>query len=275
MFGPFAFEKLANVQSKTIYGGMENSSAIFYYEDSPEAGRADEELMAHEIAHQWFGDAAGEKTWANLWLSEGFATYMTNCYLEHKYGTDTLKKREAADRRTTIGFESRHLTPVVDTTVKSDFKRLLNANSYQKGGWALHMLRRKLGDTLFWKGIRAYYAKYGGHNANTTDFERAMEQASGQDLHQFFKQWLYTTGHPDIKVTWSYNADEKAAHIAFTQKQTTLFDFPLEYSIDGKLYKINITQKETSVSLSTAAKPVNIVMDPDVNLLAGFEVNAQ
>jgi len=274
-FGPYAFEKLANVQSKTIYGGMENSSAIFYYEDSPEAGRADEELMAHEIAHQWFGDAAGEKTWANLWLSEGFATYMTNCYLEHKYGPDTLKKREAADRRTAIGFESRHLTPVVDTTVKTNFKRLLNANSYQKGGWALHMLRRKLGDTLFWKGIRAYYAKYDGHNANTADFERVMEQASGQNLQQFFKQWLYTTGHPDIKVTWSYNADEKAVHIAFTQKQTTLFDFPMEYSIDGKLYKINIAQKETSVSIPTATKPVSVVMDPDVNVLAVFEVAEQ
>ena len=274
-FGPFAFEKLANVQSKTIYGGMENSSAIFYYEDSPEAGKADEELMAHEIAHQWFGDAAGEKTWANLWLSEGFATYMTNCYLEHKYGTDTLKKREDADRKTAIGFESRHSTPVVDSTVKSDFKRLLNANSYQKGGWALHMLRRKLGDTLFWKGVRAYYAKYNGHNANTADFERIMEQSSGQDLHQFFKQWLYTAGHPDMKVIWSYNLDEKAVHITFIQKQTTLFNFPLEYSIDGRIYKINITQKETSVSIASATKPVNIVMDPDVNSFAGFETIAQ
>jgi len=274
MFGPFAFEKLANVQSKTIYGGMENSSAIFYYENSPEAGRADEELMAHEIAHQWFGDAAGEKTWANLWLSEGFATYMTNCYLEHKYGTDTLKKREAADRRKVIGFEHSRLTPVVDTSVKSNFTQLLNANSYEKGGWALHMLRRKLGDTLFWKGVRAYYAKYNGHNANTADLERVMEQTSGKDLHQFFKQWLYTAGCPAIKVTWNYNADEKAVHITFVQKQNMPFDLPLEYSIDGILYKINITQRETSVSLPFAAKPVNITMDPDVNLLAGFEVFA-
>jgi aminopeptidase N len=273
-FGPYAFEKLANVQSKTIYGGMENASAIFYDEPSPEAGRSDEELMAHEIAHQWFGDAVTEKSWANLWLSEGFATYMTNCYLEGKYGPDTLKKRELADRRKVISFERRRFTPVVDTAVKSNFKQLLNANTYEKGGWALHMLRRKLGDTLFWKGIRAYYAKYDGRNANTADLERILEQTSGKDLHQFFKQWLYTAGCPAIKVTWNYNANEKMMHITFIQKQNTPFDLPLEYSVDGARYKINITQKETSLSIPSAAKPVNIVMDPDVNLLAGFEVFA-
>jgi len=274
-FGPFAFEKLANVQSKTIYGGMENSSAIFYYEDSPEAGKADEELMAHEIAHQWFGDAASEKTWANLWLSEGFATYMTNCYLEHKYGPDTLKKREAADRKIVFGFESKHLTPVVDTSVKSNFKRLLNANSYQKGGWALHMLRRKLGDTLFWKGVRAYYAKYNGRNANTADLEHVFELTSGKDLHLFFKQWLYIPGHPDVKVNWSYDTASKQLHITFTQKQSTLFDFPLEYSVDGVLHTTKINQKETSVSLPLTAKPIGVVMDPNVNILASFELAEQ
>jgi aminopeptidase N len=274
-FGPFAFEKLANVQSKTIYGGMENSSAIFYYEDSPEAGNADEELMAHEIAHQWFGDAAGEKTWANLWLSEGFATYMTNCYLEHKYGTDTLKKREAADRKKVIAFEHKRLSPVVDTAVKNNFKQLLNANSYEKGGWALHMLRRKLGDTLFWKGIHAYYAKYKNSNANTADFEQVMEQSSGKDLHTFFKQWLYTAGHPDVRITWKYDATAKTAHFTFVQKQATLFNFPIEFTVDGQRYNVDINSRETSFTAPSAAHPVNVVIDPNVNLLADFEVTAQ
>lgn len=272
--GPYAYEKLANVQSKTIFGGMENASAIFYFEDSP-GDRGVEELMAHEIAHQWFGDAVTEKSWQNLWLSEGFATYMTNCYLENKYGADTLKKREFADRRKVISFERRRLTPVVDTAVKRNYMQLLNANSYEKGSWALHMLRRKLGDSLFWKGIDAYFAKDDGLNANTADFEKIMEQASGQDLQQFFKQWLYTAGHPDLKMVWGYDADKKAVNITFTQKQNVLFEFPLKYSVDGKVYTVPVKGKETTVSIAATAKPAVIKMDPDVELLAGFEVVGQ
>jgi aminopeptidase N len=272
--GPYAYEKLANVQSKTIYGGMENASAIFY--DEKLIGvKFDEELLAHEIAHQWFGDAVTEKSWKNLWLSEGFATYMTNCYLEHKYGTDSLKKREAIDREKVIGFERRHYAPVVDTTIKTNFVQLLNANSYEKGGWALHMLRRKLGDTLFWKGISTYYAKYKNQNANTADLEQVMEQTSGQDLQQFFNQWLYNAGHPDLKIVWMYNPTDKAVSITVTQKQPVLFQFPLEYAIDGKVYTANISEKETQINIPADVKPVALVPDPNVNLLAGFLVFEQ
>ena len=269
--GPYAYKKLANVQSKTIFGGMENSSAIFY--DEKLIGvKFDEELLAHEIAHQWFGDAVTEKSWANLWLSEGFATYMTNCYLESKYGSDTLKKREIADRRKVIRFERQRLSPVVDTAVKTNFLQLLNANSYEKGGWALHMLRHKLGDTLFWKGIRAYFAKDDGRNANTADLEQVMEQAGGVDLHQFFKQWLYTAGHPDLGIVWKYDADKKVVNLHITQKQLTLFEFPLQYAVDGKVYTVVVKDKETDVSVPALVKPTAVKMDPDVELLAGFEV---
>jgi len=272
--GPYAYKKLANVQSKTIYGGMENSSAIFYYEDSPNAGRADEELQAHEIAHQWFGDAATEKSWKNLWLSEGFATYMTNCYLEHKYGTDTLKKRETSDRQKVIRFERRRLAPVIDSTQRN-LVALLDANSYEKGGWVLHMLRHKLGDTIFWQGIRGYYAKYDGFNANTDDLRQVMEQVSGQDLKPFFTQWLFTAGHPDLDIKWRYDADKKTVFINIIQKQNAAFQFPLEYSIDGKLYTANIASKETGIAVALDTKPAIIVIDPNVNLLASFAVKEQ
>jgi aminopeptidase N len=272
--GPYAYKKLANVQSKTIYGGMENSSAIFYYEDSPNAGRRDEELQAHEIAHQWFGDAVTEKSWKNLWLSEGFATYMTNCYLEHKYGADTLKKREMADRRKVIRFERQRLAPVIDST-QNNLIALLDANSYEKGSWVLHMLRRKLGDTVFWRGIRAYYAKYDGYNANTDDLRRVMEKVSGQDLKPFFTQWLFTAGHPDLGIVWNYDAVKKTLSITVTQKQNTLFQFPLEYSVDGVLHSVDISSKETSIALALDNKPSVIKADPNINLLAGFEVKEQ
>src|SRR3984957_1357556 len=271
MFGPYAYEKLANVQSKTIFGGMENASAIFYFENSV-GDKSIEELMAHEIAHQWFGDAASEKSFAHLWLSEGFATYMTNVYLENKYGIDTLKKRLKTDRNTVLRFEKRRSTPVVDTTVKSNFMQMLNANSYQKGGWVLHMLRRKLGDVLFWKGIRAYYAKYDGGNANTDDFKKVMAKAAEQNLDQFFTQWLYTAGTPHLAITWTYDETKRNVAITIKQNQENLFEFPLEFSVDGKLHTISIKDKVTTINLSSPAKPASFLIDPNVNLLASFEV---
>jgi aminopeptidase N len=272
--GPYAYEKLANVQSKTIFGGMENAGCIFYFENSV-GDKGIEELMAHEIAHQWFGDAASEKNFSHLWLSEGFATYMTNVYLEHKYGIDTLKKRMQADRKTVLDFEKIRKTPVVDTTVHSNYMVLLNANSYQKGGWVLHMLRRKLGEEAYWKGIRNYYAKYDGGNANTDDLRAILEQASGQNLEQFFKQWLYAPGTPRLYITWKYNADKKAVELNITQKQNRPFDFPLEFSIGNKLHTMAVKNKTTTIQIPLKEKPASIIIDPNVNLLSGFEVKEE
>ncbi|WPU94282.1 M1 family metallopeptidase [Mucilaginibacter sabulilitoris] len=267
--GPYSYEKLANVQSKTIFGGMENASAIFYFEESVTSPEI-EELMAHEIAHQWFGDGASEKSFWHLWLSEGFATYMTNLYLENKYGADTLKKRLIADRKKVLDFEKKRLTPVLDSAVKSDYMQLLNANSYEKGGWVLHMLRRKLGDDLFWKGIRNYYAKYKGSNANTDDLRRVMEQTSGQDLKQFFNQWLRTAGHPDLNVAWHYDAGKGVINFAVEQTQQTPYEFPLTYAVDGKLYTATIKDKINNFEIPAKAAPADVIFDPEVNLLASF-----
>jgi aminopeptidase N len=259
------------VQSKTIFGGMENASAIFYFENSVTAPGI-EELMAHEIAHQWFGDAASEKNFSHVWLSEGFATFMTNVSMENKYGTDTLKKLLKIDRNVAIKYEKRRLTPVVDASVSKNFMQLLNANSYQKGGWVLHMLRRKLGDTLFWKGIRNYYAKYNGGNANTADLQQVMEQASGQSLDSFFTQWLYRPGHPQLGIAWKYDAVKALVNVTVTQKQELLYEFPLEVSIGGQLHTIAIKAKETTMQFAVKEKPATLIADPNVNVLASFEV---
>jgi aminopeptidase N len=272
--GPYAYKKLANVQSKTIFGGMENAGAIFYFENSV-GSKGIEELMAHEIAHQWFGDAASEKSWQNLWLSEGFATYMTNYYLESKYGIDTLNKRLIKDRRKVLLFEKSRLTPVVDTTVKNNYMVLLNANSYEKGGWVLHMLRRKMGDDAFWKGIRSYFAKYDGSNANTDDFKKVMEQAGGQNLQAFFKQWLFTAGHPQLNISWKYNSEKGLVDILIEQQQNPLYQFPLEILIDGQRRTINIINKLTTAQFPATIKPTAIIADPDVNLLASFTITDQ
>ncbi len=263
--GPYAYKKLTNVQSKTIFGGMENAGAIFYFEDSP-GDKNVESLMAHEIAHQWFGDAASEKNFYNLWLSEGFATYLTHYYLENKYGIDTLKKRLIADHAKIIAFEKSRLTPVVDTSVKDDYMPLLNANSYEKGSWVLHMLRRKLGDGVFWKGIRQYYAQYNGGNANTEDFRKVMEKASGKDLSVFFKQWLKTAGHPALKISYDTSTEKGKIVVKVEQQQAFLYDMPLEYVVNKKPFTINIKDRLTTFKVQM---PINdIAFDPNVNSLA-------
>jgi aminopeptidase N len=269
--GPYAYLKLANVQSKTIFGGMENASAIFYNENSVKGDRKVEALLAHEIAHQWFGNSATETDWQHIWLSEGFATYMTHLYLEAKYGSDTLVKRMKNDRDEVIAFSKIKKTPVVDTSITSNFLELLNVNSYQKGGWVLHMLRRKLGDSTFWKGIRKYYDDFAGRNANTEDFRNCMEQVSGQDLKSFFKQWLYSFGQPQLRIDWKYQTPEKELAIKIEQNQEGLFEFPLKIlAITGsqKFSKsIFIKEKQTIVKMQVSEKPIRLVLDPDIDLL--------
>jgi len=269
--GPFAYEKLANVQSKTIFGGMENASCIFYFENSV-GDKGIEELMAHEIAHQYFGDAASETSFAHLWLSEGFATYMTNVYLESKYGADILKQRLMDDRKTVFAFEKQRFTPIVDTAVKSNYMQLLNANSYQKGGWVLHMLRRKVGDEAYWKGIRAYYEKYKNSNASTDDLQAEMQKAYGQPLEQFFKQWVYTPGHLHLSVKWHYDPNGKVVNLEVGQIQNELYEGTLEVAINGEIHPIEIKDKFSTYQVPSANAVTSVALDPNVNLLAEFEL---
>jgi aminopeptidase N len=266
--GPYAFKKLANVESTTMFGGMENASAIFYSDEASITGeRKSESLLAHEIAHQWFGDMATEADWSHLWLSEGFATYMTILYFEYKYGYDTARQMLLKNRQQVIDFAHKRSRPVVDSSV-TDYMELLNANSYQKGGWVLHMLRRRLGDSIFWKGIQTYYNRFAGKNAVTGDLCKVMEEVSGKDLKPFFTQWLFTAGHPRLNVTWKYNAVKKAIDITVIQQQEVLFQFPLEIRVDGSLTKqIAITNRETRVSIPYTRKPATVILDPQVNLL--------
>ena len=269
--GPFAYLKLANVQSKTTFGGMENASAIFYYENSVKGDRKIEALLAHEIAHQWFGNSATETGWQHIWLSEGFATYMTHLYMENKYGLDSLVKRLKTDRDEVIAFSKLNNQPVIDTSVTENFIQLLNANSYQKGGWVLHMLRRKLGDTIFWQGIRKYYAEFAGRNASTNDFRIAMEQISGQNLKPFFKQWLYRPGQPELNIEWHYSPASKEVDIKVDQEQKYLYEFPLKIMVitktDSPTKTVVIKEKLTALKIPVSEKPLRIQLDPDVDLL--------
>ena len=272
--GPFPYKKLANVQSKTIFGGLENAGAIFYNEASVKGDRSMEATIAHEIAHQWFGDMATESDWPHLWLSEGFATYMTILYMENKYGQDTALKMRLEDRKQVIAFAKQRAVPVIDTTVK-DYMELLNANSYQKGGWILHMLRRSVGDSIFWKGIRTYYDQYAGKNASSDDFRKVIEQVSGKDLKKFFNQWLYLPGYPQLNITWQYDSQKKTVNVVINQD--TDFTFPVEIGLMSngqmKVTTVEVHGRQTTVNILSHAKPDSIIADPGVHLLHDAKIS--
>jgi aminopeptidase N len=268
--GPYPYKKLANVQSKTIFGGMENAGAIFYEETSASLFQNIESLLAHEITHQWFGDMASEKTFPHLWLSEGFATYLTHIYIESKYGTDSLNNEMKRDRDEIINFVKESNRPVVDSA--SPLMALLNANSYQKGGWVLHMLRRQLGDSIFHNIIRNYYTAYAGRNADTRDFQKICEKESGKDLATFFDQWLYTPGLPELEVKWKYNSKNKTISITVTQLQKDKFLFPLEIKIKAASTKpkwetLSITKQAQQFNIPLKGKPAKLYLDPNTSLL--------
>ncbi|MBT1703162.1 M1 family metallopeptidase [Chryseosolibacter indicus] len=272
--GPYAFKKLANVQSKTKYGGMENASNIFYFENSVTGNAQVDDLIAHEIAHQWFGNSASEADWNHIWLSEGFATYFTHLYNEHTYGKERRAKDMEKERQEVVAYFKNSPLPIVYNSLPENLIDILNANSYQKGSWVLHMLREEIGTEAFWTGIREYYRQYFNKNAETADFQRIMEKASGVKLDNFFKQWLYNPGHPILDVSWKYNAKTGITDISIEQKQTGMvFNFPLEvsfYGNDGEILateKLKVDGKKNRFSVKTAQKTNKIQLDPGINLL--------
>lgn len=182
--GPYSYAKLANMQAKTKWGGLENAGTISYKEKSITGKNEIQGLMAHEIAHQWFGNSATENSWNHVWLSEGFATYFAILYQESLDGNEKRKDEVLQDRKDVIAYYKKNPSPIVDNTIK-DPKKVLNKNTYQKGGWVLNMLRHQLGDEVFWKGIQLYYKTYKDSNVMTADFRKIMEQVSGEDLEGF------------------------------------------------------------------------------------------
>lgn len=272
ILGPYPYEKLANVQSTTRYGGMENAAAIFYSEEAVADGEDDETLIAHEIAHQWFGNTVTEADWPHLWLSEGFATYLTALYLEHAYGPDRFRAYMQDARQQVVQFHSQNPTvPVVDTTY-ADPTELLNENSYQKGAWILHMLRHEIGKDTFIRGLQTYYDRYRNQNASTRDFHTVMEDVSDQDLDWFFDQWTRRSGHPVIDGQWHYDADAGECVVSLRQtQQQEAFRVPVEVAVNagqGQTATLVLRDRRGSVRFNCSQAPSSVILDPDMNLLA-------
>jgi aminopeptidase N len=267
--GPYSYAKLANMQVKTAWGGLENAGTISYNEKLITGKREIQGLMAHEIAHQWFGNSASENSWNHVWLSEGFATYFAILYQESVDGNEKRKAELIQDRKEVIEYFQKNPSPIVDYSIKDPMK-VLNRNSYQKGGWVLNMLRHRLGDEVFWKGIQVYYKTYKDANAMSSDFQRVMEQVSGQDLKEFFDQWLYEKGYPELEWSWKYNKGKLTISVKQKQKHHT-FKFPVEFGIvKGGVRKIEsfyVDKKSNSFMIDMNEQPDDVKIDPEVWLM--------
>src|SRR4051812_41679715 len=173
---------------------MKNSTAIFYDEKRYRQQNLGEPVVAHETAHQWFGDAVTEADWHHLWLSEGFATYLAALWQRHADGDSAFRAGMQADAR--IVFDSKESErPIIDSA-QSDLIELLNSNNYQKGAWVLHQLRGLIGDSAFYAGLRRYYSVYQDSTALSSHFARIMSVAGGKDLDWYFRQALSQPGYP-------------------------------------------------------------------------------
>lgn len=270
--GPFSYEKLANVQSNSVSGGMEAASAIFYSEGSVTGDRSVRwrNVVIHEIAHQWFGNAVTESDWDDVWLSEGFATYFTLLYIEHAYGRDEFLSGLEDSRRRVIEFDKLRPDYRVVHDNLSDMSQVTTGQIYQKGSWLLHMLRGMIGDEAFWSGIRSYYRAHQDGHATTADFRAEMERASGKDLRVFFDQWLTRGGLVRLDGDWTYSAAAKSIAIRLTQRdRARLFAMPLQVGVytagstTPTITTVQLSDASHQFQIAAGQRPDRVVLDPN------------
>ena len=228
LVGPFPYEKLAHLQSNTRFGGMENASAIFYDGRRFATQKIKDDIIAHEMAHQWFGDAVTEREWAHLWLSEGFADYFAALWEQHNRGDAAFRRTMGAMRDKILADTIVARRPVIDTA-ETNYLALLNANSYDKGAYVLFMLHREIGDSAFFRGLKSYYAKYRHATALSDDLRRELEKSSGRSLEQFFDQWLRRPGAAEPMIGWAFDPSTKSISV-FVQQDAARgpYALPLE-----------------------------------------------
>jgi aminopeptidase N len=246
-----------------VYGGMENSSCTTLTSDTIHDKRAhldftSDHLISHELAHQWFGDLVTCHDWQHIWLNEGFATYCEALYWEASRGADEFLYyvMQTADDY----FEeasNRYTRPIV-TNVYKHPDDLFDRHSYEKGGCVLHMLRHLVGDKYFRRALKTYLQRYSNGTTETDDLRKIMELESGTSLQQFFDQWIFAAGHPELKVEFSEDSNSsngKVAKVKIEQVQSRrLFEFCLDIKMvlsgdslgeNEQTFVLRISDKET------------------------------
>ena len=276
LIGPFPYRKIAHVESSTRYGGMENASAIFYDQGGYVSRRMSEGVVRHETAHQWFGDAVTERDWRHLWLSEGFASYF-DLVIGAALDSDSVLQRGMRSSAAGYFGSSDVDRPLVDSAAQ-DLMGLLNANSYNKGAWLLHMLRGEVGDSAFFRGVREYYRSFRDSSVLSGDFQRVVERVAGRDLGWFFRQWLYQPGYPQVRVEMRTDSVAHTATLRVRQTQSDAwgrFHLPRvavrflagsDVVGDGT-FTLDAEQTEQTFTFTLPRAPTEVRVDPDGHLL--------
>lgn len=282
----YPWEKYAqSMVDDFVAGGMENSSATTNTAMSlrnpklvSEYPTDEDALISHELGHQWFGDLVTTKDWANIWLNEGFATFMETMWTEVHFGKDQADyDRWEASRS---WFQQRDLydKPIVrrDFEDSSEFDQ----NAYNKGGWVLYMLRRQLGEDAFYAGLKHYLEVNRGRNVVTADLTRAIEEATHTNVDQFFDQWVYGAGAPKFEITCSYDAEKKQVRLTVKQTQKTeghvgLFRVPVDVEITNttgpKLYPVVVSKASETFTFPSESTPLMILFDKGNQVLKSVE----
>jgi aminopeptidase N len=212
-----------------------------------------------------------ESTWADLWLSEGFATYFAGLMIQHYEGEAAFQQYMKRNADEYLNYEKKTKTPIHDTETENLFK-LLNANNYQKGAWVLHMLRSSLGDEAFFRGIRDYYSSHKNSTATSEDLRAALEKASGRDLKEFFARWIYGAGHPRYELSWQWDGKTKKVRIVLDQLQpeSAFLDYlPIDIVTSSGKRRVILkqTSKQTVEEVKLSNAPATIAIDPDNTVL--------
>lgn len=277
-----------------IAGGMENTSATTMYDTAIINGGDLEDfdldgLISHELAHQWFGDLMTCQTWEHIWLNEGWATYMTQLWFEHRDGRQAYDAAVRSLYDGVIGSDKGSLpdTPGMASRVYRDpwevFRR--SANPYGKGASILAMLRARLGDDAFFKGVALYIDRHKLTNVVTGDFRRALEDASGESLSQFFAQWVERPNVPRLTIDAKWDQDAKNLSLVGTQTQTIdplnpAFEFDLPVwaleSVEPRQWvkgTLTFRGREASLKMGLHGAPSAIAFDPELTVIAEIACN--
>jgi aminopeptidase N len=286
---PYPWNKYAQVVvSDFIFGGMENTTATTMYEHILLDARAaidvtSDDLIAHELAHQWFGDYVTCRDWSEGWLNEGFATFFEHVWREALKGRDEYDYGVKGDLDGYLSEATgRYRRPIVCQDYDAPLD-LFDRHLYEKGALVLHTLRVELGDALFWKGIALYLTRHARGVVETRDLMRAMEEVSGRSLGRFFEQAVYKAGHPecDVIVAWEKKVLTVSVkqHQAATDGVPAVFEFPLTIEIheraDGgkrgkssvRRERLLVTQKGDTFAVPCETRPAFVVVDPEMRIL--------
>jgi aminopeptidase N len=286
---PYPWNKYAQVVvSDFIFGGMENTTATTLYEHILLDERAvvdvsSDDLVAHELAHQWFGDFVTCRAWYEAWLNEGFATFFEHVWREKHLGADEyafgLKSDLAAYASEAHG---RYRRPVVCQDYDAPLD-LFDRHLYEKGGLVLHALRVELGDTLFWRGVKAFLEGHARGVVETRDLQRAMEDVSGRSLGRFFEQWLYKPGHPELEVSVGWERGILTVGTRQTQPTTdgvpAAFELTLDLDLGGADARttrktVRVTERQQSFAIPASERPAFVVVDPETRVLGEVRLKA-